>query len=746
MPVTPPDWLMRFVDALIRWRGPLLAVAMVLTVAAWWPAQRLKFDQSIESLYAKDNPHLVAFLKSKHWFGGDEFVILAYADPDLLNDEGRLTDGARDRIEALAKKLSEVPGIQPNSVQNLADALRFPYARERVREFVEGILLGADGKSTAMIGRLEPQESAPVPRAETFRKVKELAEAQNPKAVIVGEPIQVHEMFRYVEEDGETLGWASTGLLLLVIFILFRSVRWMILPLLVVQVALLWTKAILVLSHLQLSMVSSMLNSLITIIGISTVMHVIVRFREKVATEDRLPALRGTLLELTIPTLWNIVTTAIGFASLMSSHITPVVSFGLMMTLGTMLVFVTFVTIIPGGVLLGAAIDRPPAPPSESRVGRALDRMTASVLRYPVWVSLGMAALSAFCFAGLFRMHVETDFSKNFRENSPIVKALDFFETHLGGAGTWEINFPAPHEFDEDFLDNVRGLAEDLRELESKTTADRLTKVVAVTDGLDLIPQNLIIARLSLETRLGLLNMVQPEFAKSLYNPEAGRMRIMLRALERQPSEAKLELIHEVEERARKRFGDDVEATGLFVLLTYLIESLLGDQLSSFVTSAAALAAMMAIVYRSLVLGAIMLVPNLFPIVLVIGTMGWLGLPVNIATAMIASVSMGLTIDFTIYYVTAYRDARAEGKSFLEAIHATHQGVGVALIFSTIALVVGFSVLSLSHFIPLIYFGLLVSVAMVGGLIGNLILMPLLLSAVEGSRWFSIHRPDPWQR
>lgn len=736
--------LSKFIEALLRRRGLLLVVTILLTIAAWHPASRLTFDQSIESLYAPDNPRLIAFLKSKAWFGGDEFVILAYNDPDLLDGDGRLTESGRDRIIALADRLAQIPGIQAHSVQHLADAMRFPYARQRVREFVEGVLLGPDGKSTAIIARLEPLENATTPRAATFRQVRELAATHDPPAVIVGEPIQVHDMFRYVEDDGATLGWASTGLLLLVIFILFRSVRWMILPLLVVQVALLWTKALLVVSHLQLSMVSSMLNSLITIIGISTVMHVIVRFREKSATQDRVTALRETLLELTIPTLWNIVTTAIGFASLMSSHITPVVSFGLMMTLGTMLVFVTFVTIIPGGVLWGNVTSRPGAAPAESHVAHSLDRMTDGVLRYPVLVSLGMLALSIFCFAGLFRLHVETDFSKNFRANSPIVQALDFFEKNLGGAGTWEINFPAPHEFDEEFLDNVRGLAADLRELETRATADRLTKVVAVTDGLDLIPNRVLFA-LSLETRFGLLNMLQPEFAKSLYDPEAGRMRIVLRALERQPSEAKLQLIHEVEARARRRFGDDVQATGLFVLLTYLIESLLGDQLSSFVTSAAALAAMMAIVYRSLVLGAIMLVPNLFPIVLVVGTMGWIGLPVNIATAMIASVSMGLTIDFTIYYITAYRDARSEGKSFIEAIHATHQGVGLALVFSTIALVAGFSVLALSHFIPLIYFGLLVSVAMVGGLIGNLILMPLLLRSVEGSRWFSIHRADVWK-
>lgn len=725
--------LARFVDRLLQWRMELFAGALLLTIAAWIPASRLAFDQSIESLYAKHNPRLIAFMKSKQWFGGDEFVVLAFSDPNLLDDDQKLSENGRERIVEMAQQLAQIPGVLPESIQHLAEALRFPYARERVRKFVEGVLLGPDGQSTAIIARLESETEAPVPRAETFRQVRQLAMSEQPPAVVVGEPIQVHDMFRYVEEDGSTLGWASTALLLSVIFLLFRSLRWMVLPLFVVQISLLWTKALLVISHLQLSMVSSMLNSLVTIIGIATVMHVTVRFREKSAAKDRVQAFRETFNELLVPTFWTIVTTAAGFAAVMSSHITPVQSFGLMMSLATLLVFVTYLTVVPGGVLWGNATTRPASAPAERYVSRSLDRLTDGVVHHPRTVSVVMLVLSLFCAAGLWRLQVETDFSKNFRQQSPIVQALEFFETRLGGAGTWEINFPAPAEVSEEFLDEVRDLAEDLRELEAKQSADRLTKVIAMTDGLDLIPK-LPLVRISPETRLNWLNMLHPEFTTSLYNSEAGRMRIMLRALERQPSEAKLRLIEEVESRARKRFGDDVQATGLFVLLTYLIESLMDDQLTSFLIAAAALAGLMAIAFRSLRLGLLLLIPNLFPIVLVIGTMGWIGLPVNIATAMIASVSMGLTIDSSIHYVFGYRLARGEGKTFHEAIRSTHQGVGLALIFANLALVAGFTVLTLSHFIPLVYFGVLVSVAMLGGLVGNLVLLPLLLRLADGGK------------
>jgi predicted RND superfamily exporter protein len=165
--------------------------------------------------------------------------------------------------------------------------------------------------------------------------------------------------------------------------------------------------------------------------------------------------------------------------------------------------------------------------------------------------------------------------------------------------------------------------------------------------------------------------------------------------------------------------------------LANLIESLMQDQLTSFAISAVAILIMMFIAYRHIGLAAVLLLPNMFPIVLVIGAVGWVGLPINIATAMIASVSMGLTVDSSIHYVSGYRAARARGLSCSAALRETHQGIGLALVLANVALVAGFSVLTLSHFIPLVYFGILVSVAMLGGLMGNLILLPLLLRLID---------------
>lgn len=720
----------RVCSGLVRYRGWCLAIALPMTVGAWFVAQQLAFNQSIESLFADENPRLQQFQRSKATFGGDEFLIIAYRDADLFADDDQLTDAAIVRLERLRQQLADTPGIDPDSLQTLAMALRSPYGRSRIRELVTGLLLGSDGETTAVVSRLLPLGASDTPRAETFRLVRELARQHDPPAVVVGEPIQVHDMFRYVEDDGRTLGWASAVLLMLVVAILFRSLRWMVLPVVVVQITLLWTKAILVMSGIELSMVSSMLNSLVTIIGIATVMHLTLRYRDQRQQHERVAAVEHTLRELGPPIFWTIVTTIAGFAALLSSRIAPVASFGLMMSLATALVFITVMCVLPGLILLGSATSVPSIAPGETWLTRELQRLARLVEQRPWPAALLMLTISLLCGYGMTDLEVETDFSKNFRAQSPVVQALDFFETHLGGAGNWEVNFSAPAELTDEYLEKVRAFTAELRTLEERTTPNRLTKVVSLTDGLELIPSNLLFTRLSLGTRLNLLNSVQPEFAYGLYNPEQQRMRIMLRALERQPAESKLGLINEVEALARKHFPD-AEATGLFVLLAYLIESLLDDQLTSSLIAAAALVILMTLAFRRMAWGLALLIPNLFPIVLVIGAIGWTGMKINIATAMLASVSLGLTIDSSIHYLWGYHRCRRAGLDVSAALCVTHAEVGLALVWANIALVIGFSVLTLSHFIPLVYFGVLVSVAMIGGLVGNLVLLPLLIRLLE---------------
>lgn len=168
-----------------------------------------------------------------------------------------------------------------------------PTIHNKVLSQVRGILISEDEETLAIMLRLLPSEKAPVSRRETIQKIRDLAAQHQPQTYVAGEPVQVQDMFLYVEQDSVLLGVTSSVLMVLVIVFMFRSIRWIILPLLVVHPTLLWTMGLLASTGLRLSMVSSMLTSLTTIIGVATVMHIAVEYREARLLQPRLEAFRG---------------------------------------------------------------------------------------------------------------------------------------------------------------------------------------------------------------------------------------------------------------------------------------------------------------------------------------------------------------------------------------------------------------------------------------------------------------------
>jgi predicted RND superfamily exporter protein len=170
--------------------------------------------------------------------------------------------------------------------------------------------------------------------------------------------------------------------------------------------------------------------------------------------------------------------------------------------------------------------------------------------------------------------------------------------------------------------------------------------------------------------------------------------------------------------------------TGWFVLLTRLVSSLMADQLLTFLVAATAIFIMMVLATQRLRLALVAMVPNLLPIGVVLGVLGWLGVPLNMGVALIAAVSIGLSIDNTIHYLAVFQAGVRRGLDRDQAILEAHHRAGVASVFSTLALTAGFATLCLSDFVPTVYFGGLVCASMLGGVIGNLLLLPLLIQWV----------------
>ncbi len=531
---------------------------------------------------------------------------------------------------------------------------------------------------------------------------------------------------------------------------------------LVVQVTLHWTHAVLALAGLQLSMVSSMLTAIVTVIGVATVVHYIIRFRGyRDAGQDAPTALASAGRYLLAPVFWACATDAVGFSALLITEVGPVHDFGVMMAVGALLVFPAVMMLLPALVLGGGSWGVDPAQPwGDSHLGTNLSRAIHWGRRHPVWVAGVTVAAFAVSLLGAAQLQVESDFTKNFRQSTPIVQAYTFVEDELGGAGIWDVAIPAPPGLSWSYIQQVRGLEERLRD-----EVPGLTKVLSLADVVNAtlpegVKNSFAFAR-NAAIRVGVASLEEqmPQTMNSLYaedphNPGQYWFRIMLLSEERQDAQAKKRLIADVErvvaeyhaeqlaayqEQMAEQEADSDDAqppppeplvTGFFVLLAHLIDSLIRDQWRSFGLAVAGIGLTMTIAFRSLRLALVALIPNVLPILLVTGAIGLLGVKINMGAAMIAAVSMGLGVDASIHYIFGFQRSMAEGNSPAEALIAVQQTVGRAVIFATLALIAGFSVLCFSDFIPTIYFGVLVGLTMLGGLAGNLIVLPLLIQMV----------------
>ncbi len=749
---------------LIRLRWPMLAAAALFLIAAWQPSSRVDFDRSIENMFSADDPLLVSYRRLKERFGGNEIVLAAYRDDHLLDPEGagirqlasvsrelNAVDGVRDvlSLAEVSRALETIHPLKQLLDKDGAPAILDPESRlaEAYRELFVGYTHDRQGRTATLVCMLEPERDTEVPRRQTIDKIRSVVQRKR-LGMIAGEPVMVIDGFRYVEQDGRRLGRSTTVLLAIAIVLFFRSLRWVVIPIAVVQLSLILTRATLTWSGIRLSMVSSMLTAIVTVVGVATVVHVIIRFRQ--ARRDGLDqqaAFQRAAAIVAVPVFWACLTDAVGFLALSKASVGPVHDFGIMTAIGCICVLSSVVLVVPGLALWGHFDIDPHRAWGEQRIGLGLDRLIRAIDAHPKSLSAVLMVIASVATAGLFRLDVETDFTRNFRRHSPIVSSYRFIEEQLGGAGVWDIVIPSPATLSESYVNRVRKMEEELRRIR---VADRhgrqvpgLTKVLSLVDGVDASAVNPLLARIPPELRARAMAATMPSFmaalrAQNVQPGDRNYLRIMLRAPEQRSAGIKTRVIHEVERVVRRHFpstesGSAAEVTGFYVLLTNLITSVLRDQWICFAIATLGVGLMMALAFRSPTLALIALVPNILPVVVVLGSMGWLGWKINLGAAMIAAVSMGLSVDSSIHYICSYQRARQEGMSVREALDDVQQSVGRAVVFSTMALVVGFLALCLSQFVPTIYFGCLVSLAMLGGLIGNLVILPLLLALGEGS-------------
>ena len=761
----------RLALGLVRIRFVFLVIALIIFAVAYPVSRQVRMDRSISAMFDPDDDTFRDYAELQAAFGGNAVAIVVYRDANLLSPEGfQRSANVTQRIETVSgvkgvlspSVLSElVAKVRPagflTGFSNKVPALmrkRDSVARG-IDDLFQGYTHSEDHSRAAVVAMLDPEHPP-----ETIESIKEIGASlprDYPEDIsevsIVGEPVLVHDGFALIERDGAQLATMTVVLLSIVVLISLVDLRFILLSAGVIVWSLTLTRAAMVWFDLGLSLVSTILTAIVTVIAVASVLHLGVRFR--IARNRGFDQHRSTVRSialLLLPILWTCATDAAGFAALRFSRIAPVQDFGLIVALAAVFVFIAVVLLAPSVMMIpnvqaGKKLHQMQRTLAR-RIRRGCLRVASSFVnnkRLGVAITIALVIVS---ILGVWKSETETSFLKNFRSDSPIVMDYDRVEHSFGGAGVWDVVIDAPDSPSKKYLAHVLAMEAELRSIRVAGDAS-LSKVISLADAVDVVGRARTLRYLSPTIRLRGMRLVMPVFVDALLTPKGeGRrrqLRIMLRSSEHLTASQKTSLITEVE-RIVSEFTSGANwnaffvtqeptqqgtVTGYYVMMSRLVSQLIQDQWRCFVASSILIWILLLMATRSWRLATAALLPNLLPVFFVLAVVGLSGQKINMGAAMIAAVSIGLSIDGSVHFLASYRRHRDDDHS--QDVSASHAAgnVGVPVMLATVALVVGFSVLATSDFVPTATFGMLVAITLAAGTFINLTLLPAFVSRVD---------------
>ena len=560
------------------------------------------------------------------------------------------------------------------------------------------------------------------------------------------------DMMAFIQSDLIIFGIGVALIFAIMLYIFFGNFWFVILPLINAFVTTIFTAGFLGLMNWKISVVSSNFIALLLILTISLTVHVMVKFIDN-NDADKRKSLQKTFSDMFLPCMFAALTTAIAFLSLTLGDLKPVIEFGKMMAVGmAFALFFTF-TFLPAALM---AIE----------TGKTKDFIDVksylnSIAKFTKGNNLFLLSsyailLSIFLF-GMSKLLVENRFIDYFDESTEIYQGMLLLDEELGGTATLDIIIKEPAlEIDDSIYIDDDLFGDDLFEDDESEASGywwniySLNKLEDIHDYLDAMPEigkvlsvasGVKLARKINDNEdlndleLALLRSVLPEDIRetllySYINKDDSKVRISARVIESAESLNRKELLLKIEDDLVNKFNlskDQFEITGLAVLYNNMLQSLFSSQIGSLALVFAVIALMLLILFRSIKIMIIGVLPNIFVASSVLGLLGLLKIPLDIMTITVASISVGMAVDNTIHYLYRYRSEIEAGNTPDESMLLSHLSVGRAIFYTAFTIAIGFSILSLSNFAPTALFGIFTAIALLLAFVSSLTLLPLLL-------------------
>ena len=580
-------------------------------------------------------------------------------------------------------------------------------------------------------------------------KVKKKSSDIYPVIHLGGVPMIADDMMTFIKNDIVVFGAGVFLFIVATLWFVFRSLIWVVVPLLSCFFSVLIMIGFLGLVGWKVTVISSNFIALMLILTMAMNIHLSVRYlqyRKENPDVTNNQALQWTSEKMFWPILYTVLTTICAFLSLIFSGIKPIIDFGWMMTVGLLVSMSVTFTLLPSVLNILGTKKTDFKDQKKSKVTSFLSKVAQKNTKTIFTSAIVVIIISIF---GITKLEVENSFINYFDKETEIYKGMKLIDEELGGTTPLDVIVKFPKK-EEDFDTDDDWEEEEKDEAKywfTRNKIDKITQVHDYLDGLDAVGKVISFASmvrvaedLSGGKKLQGLEMgvlytkIPDSIKKEIIDPyisiENNEARIGLRILDSKENLRRNELIKKINYDLKNKLGlkqDEYKLAGILILFNNLLQSLFKSQILTLGVVMAGITLMFLILFRNLHLSLIGVVPNFMAAFLILGIIGLLGIPLDMMTITIAAITIGIAVDNSIHYIYRFKEEFKKTNDYNLTLEKCHNTVGVAILNTSITIVFGFSILVLSNFIPTIYFGVFTGIAMLLAMLSVLTLLPKLI-------------------
>ncbi len=768
----------RLIDLIIDKYKIVLVLVCLMSIPFAYCYLNQEIFNHIDVFFEKDDPDLQFYKRFQKTYGNEESGVIVFKDENIFTRENielirRISEMAGEtkgvqRVISLTEATISVSSQESVDFKKIIpDGELTEQALKAVREkalshnVLTQSLISKDGTTTALMLELKPISSNE-DKGEVLRHLKDSANR------IAGERVQLHftgppyvevEINTLTKKDNRRFAPITVILILFIVAFLLKKISLSILTQLNIYLIGMWGIGFLTLCGESMNMVTVVIPPILLAISVADSIHILAHYKELYYSTqmDHRSAVSQAVKSLWLPCLFTSLTTGIGFISFVTTSVRPVKTVGIFTSIGVMFAFIITVSFLPAALMLfQKRLERDkPSEHEKQEVERAradlalqdgmqngegkFAKLLCLIGNFTVnnYKAIGMftVIIMVISIMGMFRLRYETNFVNYLPDDNNIKKDITFVENNLGGSvpvilliqsKTEEFDFTHPRSLKllEEIQDDTMRLMEGRYTL-AFSLADYFKEInMAFKDGRKdeyKIPDN----------RIDILDFY-----------ELGDVDDLSRIVSLDRMEARISFLAELSSSAdaikssemigkviKEKLGDNYsfKQTGSGPLYTVMDENLKESQVRSFFSALVLIFIMMFFVCKSTKLTIISMVPNLFPIILTLGIMGWLNIPLDVSTVMIASVTIGIAVDDTIHFLVWFKRNVMSGIDIKGSVLKTYKDTGKPIVITSLVLCMSYLVLITGSVKPIIAFGVLASLSMFFALIGDLFVLPSII-------------------